>query len=236
MQKIKLYCLPYAGGSANFNLKWDKYLPENIEICPLELAGRGKRYNEPFFQSIDEAVDNLYNSIKYEIDIYKYAFYGHSMGTIIIYELVNKILKKAKKAPIKVFLSGRQPPHLGEKRIISQLDDNRFIEEVIKAGGTNDELINQPELLRFFIPILRADYKMAENYRFNPKDKLVWNIDLILFNGKSDTDVSAEEMNEWNFYTTGKCELHEFEGNHFFIYQHGDKISRIINNSLNNYL
>lgn len=60
MEKMRLLCLPYAGGSAaSIYLPWKRKLKEEVEVIPLELAGRGKRIKEPLLQSVDEMVTDL---------------------------------------------------------------------------------------------------------------------------------------------------------------------------------
>ena len=45
--RLRLFCLPYAGGSAvRIYGAWDRYLPADIEVVPVELAGRGSRIGE----------------------------------------------------------------------------------------------------------------------------------------------------------------------------------------------
>ena len=91
MKKIKLFCFPYAGGSAAAYNKWRQYLDKHIELRPVELAGRGRRIYDPLYQSIEEAVDDVYQLISPELAKGPYAFFGHSMGGIIAYELAYKI-------------------------------------------------------------------------------------------------------------------------------------------------
>lgn len=52
MSKIKLICIPYAGGSAQVYKKWEKYIHSSVEVVPIELAGRGKRLLNPFIENI----------------------------------------------------------------------------------------------------------------------------------------------------------------------------------------
>jgi surfactin synthase thioesterase subunit len=49
MQKLKLFCVPYAGGSAKTFLGWKKWLDPGIELIPVELAGRGARVKDQFY-------------------------------------------------------------------------------------------------------------------------------------------------------------------------------------------
>lgn len=52
----KLFCLPYAGSSCNIYYPWKSKFPSSIEIVPIELAGRGKRFDEPQYKEFNQAV------------------------------------------------------------------------------------------------------------------------------------------------------------------------------------
>lgn len=52
---INLICIPHAGGSAVVYMKWKKFLNNNVRLHPIELSGRGSRYLEPFYITIEDA-------------------------------------------------------------------------------------------------------------------------------------------------------------------------------------
>ncbi len=233
MRKVKLLCLPYAGGSAAIYYKWKKYLDSNIEVVPVELAGRGRRISESFYDSMLNAVDDIYNIIKPIIRDCEYAFYGHSMGTIIAFELCRKIMGESERQPLHLFVSGRYPPSISRaEKYLSRLPDNMFLEEVFKLGGTSTELVDNKELCDLFVPILKADYRIIEEYKYINSDKK-FNYGITVFNGKADLEVSYSEVKEWRQHTLLENPIYEFEGNHFFINDKTPEITEIINNTIN---
>ena len=60
MEKVLLFCIPYAGGLAGTYLKWKKYLDSSIELFPVELAGRGQRNEFPLYNTLDDAVVDIH--------------------------------------------------------------------------------------------------------------------------------------------------------------------------------
>ena len=44
---MRLFCLPYSGGSAMFYARWRRLLPAWIDVRPVEWPGRGARMDEP---------------------------------------------------------------------------------------------------------------------------------------------------------------------------------------------
>ncbi|NLW46660.1 MAG: thioesterase [Firmicutes bacterium] len=234
MSKIKLYCFPYAGGSATIYNKWRTYLNPNIQLVPMEMAGRGVRFKEDFYQSIAEAVNDLYTNIDFKSNHDPYAFFGHSMGSILVYELCRKIAADNQKGPAHIFVSGMHPPHIKkERKILHQLPLAEFKEEVIKMGGTPREVFENQELMDYFVPIIKADYKIYETYEFLPNDTK-FDFGITAFNGLSDKPTFAE-MLEWGNYTSDFSKLYQYEGDHFFIHNHTAAIVDVINKTLSNF-
>jgi surfactin synthase thioesterase subunit len=115
MAKTILFCIPYAGASARTYLGWKKWLSPNLDLHPIELAGRGLRLGESFYQNINEAVEDIYCNISALLLDHKVAFFGHSMGTILLYELLWKMKCAGMREPEHVFFSGRFPPFIEKK-------------------------------------------------------------------------------------------------------------------------
>lgn len=235
MSIIKLYCFPYAGGSATIYNKWRTYLDPNIQLVPMEMAGRGARFKERFSQSIAEAVNDLYAKIEVDLNHHPYAVFGHSMGSILVYELCRKIAADNLKGPLHIFVSGMHPPHIKkERKTLHKLPLAEFKEEIIKMGGTPQEIFENQELMDFFVPILKADYKIYETYEFLPNDTK-FDCGITAFNGLSDKPTFAE-MLEWGKYSSGSSKLYQYEGGHFFIHNHTAAIVDVINKTLSSYL
>lgn len=232
MKKLKLFCLPYAGGSANIYLKWKKILANHIELCPLELAGRGKRYEEPFYENIDAAVEDIYDSLKNQVTETEFALYGHSMGSILAFELSHKFYERLGVLPKHVFFSGHSAPNIPRKdKKIYLLPDEEFKNELLNLGGTPKELFKEEELLELFLPLLRADFNIIENYIYKDK-KVKLNCNITVLNGKKD-DLTLNDTIEWRNHTNKDCKILMFDGGHFFINDNTEDIVRIINDTLN---
>lgn len=232
MNRIKLFCLPYAGGSAAVYQTWRRYLDPAIELDPVELSGRGARFGGPLYGSIAEAVDDIYRLIKDHVDDGWYAIFGHSMGSILTYELAYKLKNLKHQLPLHLFFSGRRPPGMAKsKQDIHLLPDQEFIAEVVKKGGTPAELLENRELLEIFIPILKADFKIVETYKDVKKDvKLECNISVLW--GKHEKEGTLQEIGQWRDYTDKSCAIHLFDGDHFFINQFTRDVVNVLNRTL----
>lgn len=232
MDKIKLFCLPYGGGSATVYLSWKRFLDKRIDLKPVELSGRGKRFSEPLYNSLDEAIEDVYKMICDELDGTPYAVFGHSMGTILAYESIRKIISNAKQEPIHVFMSGRYPPYIEvEEEKLYLLPDNEFINRITKLGGTDQKVIENKELFNLFMPILRNDFKLVETYKHSG-NILKLNCDITVLNGKYDDYIINKDVKRWSECTDKECNFYEFDSGHFFINEYKEAVVNVINNTL----
>lgn len=234
MRKIKLICLPYAGGSMQVYKKWTKYLDDAIELIPLELAGRGRRLLEPPYESMNEAVDDVYMEVRPMIENSNYAIFGHSMGSVIAYELVHKLRDEGLHNPEHVFFSGRNSPHVRKNEPhIHNAPLEVFIDKLLKMGGTPKKLLENVDFINAFIPMLRADFKIIETYSLQNNSKI--ECDISALSGRMDQNTEDKDMKKWENCTSGKCNLYKFDGGHFFINDKTEDVVRVINNVLTSY-
>ena len=220
MSKIKLFCIPYAGGGAAIYKKWEQSLLPDIERVAVELAGRGRRSNEQLYKDVPAAVEDVYNCILPSImDGKPYAIFGHSMGAMLTFQVAHKIAKTGYPKPAHLFFGGRGAPHVVSERekMYHEMLDEEFKEEVLNLGGTPQEFFDYPELVDYMMPILKNDFKISETAPLmNQTDKL--KIPFTVFIGKEEEDqISPEAATGWYKHTTKKCAVHFMNGGHFFI-------------------
>jgi surfactin synthase thioesterase subunit len=234
MKKIRLFCFPYAGGSAMVYNPWQNSLDKSIRLHPVELAGRGRRITDPLYNTIEEAADDVFQIIKYQLGDLPYAFFGHSMGALIAYNVAQKIREKKYPGPSHIFFSGRGAPHIrrDDKEPYHTMPHDEFKEKVLNLGGTPKELFEHPELMEILLPLLRSDFRLAWCYKHkdsnNPLD-----CDITVFTGKEE-DLKNEQIQEWDRHTNYQCTLYSFEGGHFFINDptEREKMLTIVSNTL----
>lgn len=231
MSRIKLFCLPYAGGSSLVFRQWQLYISPGIELVPVELAGRGTRIQEIGYKNAAEAVDDVFASIQQEIDQSPYSLFGHSMGCMIIYDLAQKIRGNGLRPPLHLFFSGRGAPSVkrNEKKY-HLLNDEDFRTEILALGGTPPELFEHAELMDLFIPLLKNDFRISEEE--NKETKIdPFDTDITVLMGKED-DLTPEQCDGWKKHTRRLCSTHYFNGGHFFLHHHMQSIVGLINAAL----
>lgn len=232
MRKTKLFCLPYAGGSATAVYgKWKKFLHPQIECFPIELSGRGRRFAEPLYNTWNHAVEELFEQMKPQLDSSPVAFFGYSMGSILAFELAHQMKDWNGQAPIHLFLAARAAPNRPNRRPpIHHLPDQAFLDEVLNMGGTPAEIMKHQELLHLFLPVLRADFKITETYECFPREGELL-CDFSVLGGVEDR-ISVADLLAWSSCTKGDTSVHLFDGGHFFIHEHTEEIIHFIHQKL----
>lgn len=228
--KIKLFCVPYAGGSSYMYYPWQKKINKNIELVACEYPGRGKKCDIDLLDSIEHIVEDLYPYIKKECMDNDFAFFGHSMGSIVCYELIRK-LNADGLTPMHAFFSGCSAPNrVREKEPIHLLEGDDFVEALRKLGGTPKEIYENKDLMEYYFPILKSDFRAVETYSLKHQD-IELDCNITILNGDED-DLKEVEILEWSKFTHCECRYENFKGDHFFIQQYESDILELIEEKL----
>ncbi|MEW9698049.1 thioesterase II family protein [Paenibacillus sp. SI8] len=227
-----MFCIPYAGGSSEIYSRWKSYLPEHIEIHPIELSGRGAKIRFPLIDNMSDCVENLFSYMKDYLDK-PYAIFGHSMGSLIAFELCRYIQNSGYPSPVHIFFSGRKAPSNDKvSKPISSLPEQEFIEEVCKYSGKTRRALENPVLASLFIPVLRADFKLCETYRFKKENSNLYCPISILY-GEEDDSTDSEALKPWQHFSDSGCEYVPFPGGHFFINDYTDEVVNYVLRTMN---
>jgi medium-chain acyl-[acyl-carrier-protein] hydrolase len=213
--RLRLFCFPYAGGGASVFYSWAEGLPSEVELCPIQLPGRESRLSEPPFIRLPPLVQTLALAIGPHLDK-PFAFFGHSMGATIAFELARRLREQGGPTPLCLIVSGGQAPHLPDPAPpIHYLPEEEFITELRRLNGTPDAVLRHAELLQLFLPLLRADLAMYETYEYVAGEPL--ECPVFAFGGYEDQLVDWKDLASWQEQTSGSFALHMFSGDHFFL-------------------
>ncbi|HEX8456603.1 MAG TPA: alpha/beta fold hydrolase [Pyrinomonadaceae bacterium] len=213
----RLFCFPYAGGGSLLFRRWLPYLKGAVELCAAQLPGRETRMRESPVSELRVLVDALAREIKPFLDR-PYAFFGHSMGALVAFELARRLRDEGMVEPMHLFLSGRRAPQLPKTdRALHTLPEAEFIEEVIRLNGTPREVLSHPELMQILIPLLRADFAVCQTYEYAPHAPLRSSITAL--GGLHDEWIDHASLDAWREHTTANFAVRMFPGDHFFLNQ-----------------
>ena len=217
--KLRMFCLPYAGGGASTYRGWGSSLPADIEVCPVQLPGRESRLRDQPFDRAEPMVSAIADALKPYMDM-PFVFFGHSMGGLLSFELSRELRRRGQALPLHVFVSGRRAPQLpAREEPIHALPEPEFLLKLRELNGTPEEVLQHEELMHLLIPILRADFAVNETYAYTQEEPFDFGISA--FGGLGDEDVTREDVAAWQEHTRGRFRMRMLPGDHFFL--HGQK-------------
>lgn len=211
-----IFLFPHAGAGASSYAKYGKIFTENkISYNPVQYPMRENRTSEPM---PDNIIALAHDFVDEQIEVLKerpFFFYGRCTGALVAYEAAKYLEEKYNVSPIILLTASALSPQnaklpqlepgLSELEIGKKFADLHFIER----DALNDSLF-----LDFYMPVLKADYKMQSLYDKKSIDKL--SCDIIGIHGQDDKVLSCDEIKEWGKYTGGKFTFLEYRGGHFF--------------------
>ncbi|MFD2768417.1 thioesterase II family protein [Micromonospora eburnea] len=221
----RLICLPHAGGSASWYFPMSRALSPGIDVLAVQYPGRQDRRLEPQIDNIPELVDRTYQALDGWIDA-PFAFFGHSMGAVLAYELARKLRAAGNRGPMMLFVSGRRAPSCGRRSSVHRLDDERLVAELRRVGGTDERLLSEPDLRAAVLAVTRNDYRAVETYVHVAGPPLDCPISVLV--GDRDPQVSVDEAAAWAEHSMGGCDLHVLPGGHFYVNDQWPRVTGIV--------
>jgi len=229
---MRLFCFHYAGGNAMVFRNWHKRLPASVEVCAVQLPGRGRRLNENPFASVTSVVRPVSDALVPYCDK-PFAFFGHSMGALLSFEITRQFRRESRRLPEHLFLSGRRAPHIpNEEPPTYDLPTEEFLQSLRKLNGTPPEVLEQPELIQLMLPLLRADFELCETYEYVPEPPL--DCAFSIYGGLQDPGVTRKELKPWREQTTSSFSLRFVPGDHFFLNESSTILLGFLSQELHN--
>ncbi|NEO29470.1 MAG: thioesterase [Symploca sp. SIO3C6] len=231
--KLRLFCFHYAGGRALMFHTWPEKILPDIEVCPIELPGRGMRLMKPPFTHIQPLIKALEKALLPLLNK-PFAFFGYSMGALISFELTRLLRRKSNLSPVHLFVCALHAPQMPDPHPpIHALPKSKFLQELRRYNGTPEEVLSSPELMKLFLPTLRADFSVLETYVYTPEAPL--DCPITAFGGLQDWKASADDLKAWREQTKVEFSLEMFTGDHFFLNSSESLLLNSVNQKLHGY-
>ncbi|MBA2678686.1 MAG: thioesterase [Ktedonobacteraceae bacterium] len=213
--RFRLFCFPYSGAGALAFRTWQNGFPAEVDVCPVQLPGRENRFREAPFTHMNALVGALTEGIMPHLDL-PFAFYGHSLGSLVAFEVAQKLRTWGARQPVHLLVSGCHAPQTQPKAPpLYQLNDKDFIAAVARFGGTSKEVLQNKELMNLVLPTLRADLTIYDTYTYTDAPAL--DCPISVYGGLQDTRATQETMATWQQQTRSAFALRMFPGGHFFL-------------------
>jgi medium-chain acyl-[acyl-carrier-protein] hydrolase len=213
--RLRLFCFPYAGTGASIFRTWSDGLPADVEVCPVQFSGRGTRLMETPFTQLAPLVQALAQALVPLLDK-PFAFFGHSLGALVGFELVRQLRRQSGVQPVRLFVSADRAPQIPRRgQLIHALPEGEFLVELRRLNGIPGKVLEDVELMQIMLPVLRADLAVYETYVYATEPPL--NCPISTFGGLQDHRVGRGDLEAWRDQTSGSFSLRMFPGDHFFL-------------------
>jgi external thioesterase TEII len=227
MKKKQVFLIHFAGGNC-YSFEFLRPYVQDIEFIPLELPGRGRRLSEPLINDFEAAAKDLFTQIMQKLVTDNYVIFGHSLGAILSLKLAH-MLETAGRSPRSIIVSGNPGPGFqnNKKRYVLTRED--LLQELKELGGMPLEFFLVEDLFNFFEPIIRADFELVEGESFSKLEPVEVPIYAVL----GTNEHFVQHIDNWQKFTKIGFKKEVLKGNHFFIFDHPQRLSQIIQAQLN---
>ena len=221
----RLVCFAHAGGGPAVYRKWPEALAPDVELWAATLPGRAMRSDEPFATAWESLVTSFADQLEPDVTLY-----GHSLGGLLAFEVARELERRG-VSPRHVFVSGCRPPHRvltgaplpeGDDALVSDVDE--------RYGAVPPAVRAEPELLRRFVPVLRADLELAAAYEWDGGGRLA--CPLTALSGMADKTAPPREVAHWAALTSGPFQHLAMRGAHFFNHSELAGVATVIRRAL----
>ncbi len=228
--RCHVICFPCAAGGVGPYYQWSGDLPDQFQLWGVQMPGRDQRLRDPLVQDMSELMTGLVPALV-ECADRSLIFFGHSAGAYVALEAARQLEREHNLVIDRLIVAGSNAPQTGAPLHygLGELSDKLFLAEIRNLGGTPPQVLEHPELLALFLPIMRADIRLAENYRVPLHDPIAAPITAL--RGEDDWHTGEDAMRRWGELTRGDFRFHNVPGDHFFPYRSRRSLCHAIDES-----
>jgi surfactin synthase thioesterase subunit/glycosyltransferase involved in cell wall biosynthesis len=207
---LRLFCFPHAGGGAAAFKTWAERLPRAVAVAPMRPPPRRN--------NMAAVVAALGDSIQPYLD-QPFAFFGHSMGAAVAFELARLLRRRNQPAPRMLVASGARAPQYRRGHVPPpEPSETEFVEALRRLQGTPREVLDNPNLMQLILPALREDAAIYRHYVYAEEPPL--DCPIRAYGGAEDPNVSRAHLEAWAQQTTAAFAVRVFPGGHFYLQTH----------------
>ncbi|MCB5907506.1 thioesterase II family protein [Streptomyces pinistramenti] len=225
--RLRLVCLPYAGGGAAVFRTWPAALPDDVEVVAVRLPGRENRTAEPPYTRWPPLVADLAEALAEAVPA-PYVLFGHSLGGMLGYELA---VREPALPPERLVLAGCRAPDIPlQVPAVHDLPDPAFHAGLRHLAGTPEEVLRNPALLALLTPMLRADLRLAETWPAGGARPVP--VPLTTFDGADDPMAPPATVAAWRRHAPHGIRAHHLPGGHHFPRDRAGAFLRLLSKEL----
>jgi medium-chain acyl-[acyl-carrier-protein] hydrolase len=211
--RCRVFCFPHAAGNATFYRPLRRFMPSEVDFCPVELPGRAARLHEPPLTSMSALMEKLDHALQPLMGV-PFGFFGHSVGACMAFEAARQLRSVDGRNAVHLFVSGRGSPKFASAEPQARPPSDRDLLAILRRfGGTPAAVMQRPELITALLPALRADLALVAGYAVDPDNRIACPI--TAFAGADDVAHSGS-LQSWRDFTRGKFRACTLPGGHFY--------------------
>lgn len=222
-----LYIFPHAGGSARAYVPFARTFSTDMRRVAVQYPGDPDRHDVPDIASISALADDVYAMLTRQgVPGGPVAFFGHSMGGLIAFEVVRRFESAGRRVAALFLSASPAPGHGGYEQL--QSSDSDLLKMVTDMTGTSSEFIGD----RFGATILRTlrNYGAITDYNCPPGTTV--SCPIYAYAAAADTAVSRDRVAQWSNFTTAEFAMRVVPGDHFYITDTVDELVTDIENRI----
>ncbi|MEV6632801.1 alpha/beta fold hydrolase [Actinoplanes sp. NPDC051470] len=227
--RVRLICLPHAGGSASTFLPLSADLAPAVDVLAIQYPGRQDRLREPCLEDIPQLARRVFEALRPVAGVTPTALFGHSMGATVAFELA-RLMEAAGTAPVRLFASARLAPSRNRREPVDSLSDQELLAQLRLLGGTDQGFLLDDDLMSLALPAIRSDYRAVDRYVCTAAEPLRCPVSVLV--GDGDAKVTPMEATAWREHTRGEFDLSTFPGGHFYLAEQRAGVAKLVQERL----
>lgn len=227
----RLVSLPHAGGSASFFYPVSQRLAPFVETFAVQYPGRQDRRGERPAASIGELAEGVLRAIgDFGDGSGPLVLFGHSLGAVVAFEVARRMEQRGLPGPAALIVSGRRAPSRQVPETVHLLDDAGVLAQLVRLGGTDAGILDDPDLVQMILPAVRADYTALADYAGSAHwagsgaGPRTLTCPIVALGGDGDPVTPVEDLLAWSEFTSGDFESEIFPGGHFYLTANAERV------------
>jgi medium-chain acyl-[acyl-carrier-protein] hydrolase len=202
--RARLFCFPGLGQSTSVYDAWPSALGEDVEVCLLDLPGRGARARELPLGRVDEIVDHVVLAISGRLDA-PFAFFGIDIGALIHFETTRRLRRDGRPLPTHLFVAAAMAPQEYFWAPMHHMPSERLFHGLRTLGFSVDDRDSTERALR-------AECAAMASYVYVDEPPL--EMPVTTFWGERDSISPPGSVKSWREQTRGPFTFRVWSGSH----------------------